>query len=129
MNAEETTGHKSGSDSVVFDLKGTLKRLGGDRGLLSDLIQLFAEDAPLWLARMTQGLADGKAAELRHAAHALRGLAANFGAFRLTATLFQLEEKSAVGTISDARYLVDEARTATEQLQQALEPYRHTISS
>jgi HPt (histidine-containing phosphotransfer) domain-containing protein len=111
-------------DAIAFDLDGTLKRLGGDRELLAELIQLFAEDAPLWLNRTAAGIADGKPENVRHAAHAFRGLAANFGAERLKSTLFQLEEKASSGILDGAPALLDDARRETDELQHVLAPHR-----
>ena len=40
-------GYSVGNDELsVFDLNATLRRLGGDTGLLADLIRLYAEDSP-----------------------------------------------------------------------------------
>jgi HPt (histidine-containing phosphotransfer) domain-containing protein len=111
-------------DAIAFDLDGTLKRLGGDRELLSELIQLFAEDAPVWLNRIAAGIAEHKPESVRHAAHALRGLAANFGAERLKGTLFQLEEKASSGVLDEAPALLDDARREADELQHTLAPHR-----
>lgn len=62
----------------VFDLAGTLRRLGGDTNLLSDLVQLYSEDSPGLLQRLHAGIEAHRSDEVRHAAHSLRGLAANF---------------------------------------------------
>jgi HPt (histidine-containing phosphotransfer) domain-containing protein len=109
--------------SDVFDLDGTLKRLGDDRGLLADLIQLFAEDSPHYLARMEEGLVASQAGQIRHAAHALRGLAANFGAARLTTTLFEVEQKCDEGLIVDVPKLVEQAKRQAAELRTALAPF------
>ncbi len=117
-------GQVEQSAQGVFDVTGTLGRLGGDRGLLSDLIDLFSEDAPVWLGKMKNAVTAGRAGDLRHSAHALRGLAANFGAERLTSTLLEVEEKAGTGTIDGTANLVDEAQQEVVELQHALAPHR-----
>jgi hypothetical protein len=51
-----TESMASADDHAVFDLDGTLRRLGGDTGLLAELIRLYAEDSPDLLRRMATGI-------------------------------------------------------------------------
>src|SRR4051812_17598394 len=93
----------------IFDLEDTMKRLGGDTELLADLAQLFEEDSPNWLAKISDGVKTQQAPQVRHASHALRGLAANFGAERLTTTLFALEDQASTGNLEEAPKLLAQA--------------------
>src|SRR5690242_16157349 len=86
----------------VFDLVGTLRRLGEDRGLLADLIQVYREDSPALFRRLQLGVQCQSADEVRHAAHSLRGLAANFGATTLNDVLYKLEDFASRGDLESA---------------------------
>ena len=106
--------------SDVFDLAGTLKRLGGDRGLLSDLIKMFLEDSPGLFDRMAGGLASKRCSQIQHAAHALRGLASNFGASALIRTLQAIEDSANQGKLDDLPGLIEQAQSEDSRLKIAL---------
>jgi HPt (histidine-containing phosphotransfer) domain-containing protein len=107
----------------VFDLDGTLRRLGGDTGLLADLVQLYAEDSPDLLRRLAAGIELGQSDQVRRAAHSLRGLAANFGAADLTGILHRLEDNSAANHLEGAPELLKMAQQESVRLQSALARY------
>jgi two-component system, sensor histidine kinase and response regulator len=109
----------------VFDLPGTLRRLGGDTALLADLVQLYEEDSPALFDRLHKGVAAQRADEVRHAAHSLRGLAANFGASALTQSLLQLEDAAMHNRFDEADSLVHEASQQSAKLQATLTVHRH----
>lgn len=112
------------SKTVVFDLEGTLRRLGGDTGLLADLVQLYNEDSPGLLNRIHAGIAARRSDEVYHAAHSLLGLAANFGASILTQSLLRLEETVAEGRLDEASMLLDQVGRDSNRLQATLALHR-----
>jgi HPt (histidine-containing phosphotransfer) domain-containing protein len=112
------------SASPVFDLAGTLRRLGGDTGLLADLVQLYDEDSPPLLKRLREGVEAQHGDEVRHAAHSLRGLAANFGASTLTQSLLVLEDDAGEGRFENAASLVEQITEESSRLQATLAPHR-----
>jgi HPt (histidine-containing phosphotransfer) domain-containing protein len=105
---------------VMFDLAGTLRRLGGDTNLLADLVKLYNEDSPGLLDRLHYGVKEHRTEEVRHAAHSLRGLAANFGAAILTQSLLRMEEAAAGGHLEEAAVLLDEVGQNSARLQATL---------
>src|SRR5689334_15009028 len=98
------------SEGEVFDLEGTMQRLGGNRTLLADLIQLYVEDSPPLLDRIDMGVKALRCDDVRRAAHSLRGLAANFGAAMLAGPLYRLEEAASQGHLEDASTLALQIR-------------------
>jgi two-component system, sensor histidine kinase and response regulator len=108
----------------VFDLAGTLRRLGGDTNLLSDLVQLYSEDSPGLLERLHAGIESHRSDEVRHAAHSLRGLAANFGASILTQSLLRIEEAAAEGRLDEAASLFGQVGEDSARLQATLALHR-----
>jgi HPt (histidine-containing phosphotransfer) domain-containing protein len=113
------------NEHSVFDLDGTLRRLGGDTGLLTDLIRLYAEDSPDLLRRMATGIESRHGDQVRRAAHSLRGLAANFGAAGLTQLLRRLEDNSAAGQLDDAPRLFKTVQHESARLLAVLAQYSH----
>jgi HPt (histidine-containing phosphotransfer) domain-containing protein len=109
------------TDSTVVDWEGTLRRLGGDRELLATLAKVFAEDAPGLLDKLKAAVASMQGEQIRSAAHALRGLAANFGAPAIMAPLRQLEEIGARDDLGHAKLLLEQVCDNTTKLQESLD--------
>jgi HPt (histidine-containing phosphotransfer) domain-containing protein len=84
--------------SDVLDFDELLDRLGGDRELLRDIIQLFLEDTPPRLTALRHAVAAGDARAIRAEAHALKGSAGNMSAHRLVEAAATLED---IGTRED----------------------------
>lgn len=114
-----------------LDLEGTLKRLGGSRPLLLDLVRFFLEDAPVVLAELGTALErdDMKVAE--RAAHSLKGLVANFGAQEAIRLAAELQRLGHEGNLSEGRPLYQRLQTEVNLLRRELEAYQagsaHTL--
>jgi len=107
----------------LCDFDGALARLGGDRRLLIELAHIYIEDAPMLLVRITNGVRDSNCPDVLHAAHRLRGLAANFGAPSVTEPALRLEEFALAGRLEDSPATVQLLQTEAVRLEKALEPY------
>jgi CheY-like chemotaxis protein len=73
-----------------MDRAGMMERLGGDEELVGEVIRLFIQDCPNRLAAIKTAVDRQSAEDIRQAAHALKGAAANVSAaalFDATATL------------------------------------------
>ncbi len=92
--------------------------------LLADLVQLYEEDSPALLSRIAAGVQAQRSDEIRHAAHSLRGLAANFGAMALSDPLLHLEEAAMEGRLDDASSLLNQVQQESARLQKALAAHR-----
>lgn len=112
------------SRTILCDFDSALRRLGGDRHLLVELAHIYIEDAPMLLLRISNGVRDANCSDVLHAAHLLRGLAANFGAPTVTEPAARLEEIALTGRLDDARTTMQELQREASLLEQALEPYR-----
>src|SRR3954471_2361141 len=67
------------------------ERLGGDEHLARELVRIFLVEYPALLQAVLTHVADGNAAHIRRAAHALRGTITNFIDDGPTATALELE--------------------------------------
>jgi signal transduction histidine kinase/DNA-binding response OmpR family regulator len=79
------------AEEPVFDEADLLSRLQADRRIVRAVIGLFLDDWPNQWANLEAALASGSADELRGAAHAIKGSAANLGAKALRAAAVDLE--------------------------------------
>lgn len=105
--ASSRFGSFNGMSDGVFDYTATLNRLGGDVELFTDLARFFLEDADGLLARFHAAFERGNAREVELAAHALKGLCANFDA------------RGAVGAAADIEETAQEGRVGPDDVDAA----------
>ncbi len=119
-------GHVVDEDSreVTLDLPATMRRLGGDRVLLQQFIEVFREDSPRLMETLAAAVSRRDASAALHAAHSLRGLASNFGADVVVNPASELEEASRREDLTGTEPLMTRLGRAVQQLIAALEPYR-----
>jgi HPt (histidine-containing phosphotransfer) domain-containing protein len=110
--------------SGLIDVEGAMKRLGGDRGLFREFIQVFDEDAPGLLESLRQAVAGRDAVQVERAAHSLRGLVANFGARPVAEAARHMEERGKSGQWERATQALEKLTLALAQLDEALEEHR-----
>jgi PAS domain S-box-containing protein len=87
----EATQKKPDCPVEVFDLKALLDRIGGDVAIFEKLISMFKVRGPQHVATMGEALIARDFAQLRHAAHALRGAAADMSAQNVANLARQIE--------------------------------------
>jgi two-component system, sensor histidine kinase and response regulator len=84
---------KTNSDhpNLVIDYAASMRRLDYDMELFKNIIEIFNEDSPKLLHAIDSAIVKRDSAAIKRAAHALRGLAANFDAKNLADTARRLE--------------------------------------
>jgi HPt (histidine-containing phosphotransfer) domain-containing protein len=90
------------SRSGVLDLPRLLERVGGDRKALAELVRIFTEDAPKQVVRIRKAIRENDGAELRAAAHALKGAVSNFAAPPATEAALRLQKMGESGHLEGA---------------------------
>src|SRR5437588_12166429 len=81
--------------AVLPDRAGLLALYEGDAALLDEVIGVFLEDGPRVLERVRAAARAGDRAELREAAHRLKGSVNNFRAAETAAAAERLERLAA----------------------------------
>jgi len=110
----------------AYDYTATLHRLGGDTELFTDLARFFLEDADGLLARFHAALERGNARDVELAAHALKGLCANFDAHGAVGAAAEIEETAQQGRIGPDHVDAAALDTAVAELKTALSRYLAT---
>ena len=87
------------------DLSRLQRIVGGDRGILKDVIQEFLDRAPGMGQALGDALGRGALAEAQKAVHKLRGSVSYFGVAALTALGERLEESCKGGNLEEAKAL------------------------
>jgi len=88
------------------------ERLQGNDELLSELVQLVIDDAPVQIQAIASAIAEHSTSKLENAAHSLKGSAASLGANGLAAIARKLEmrgrDQNLTGAEDDLRELNSE---------------------
>lgn len=108
----------------LVDYEGAMKRLGGDRALFGQLIQIYDEDAPALLDAIRQAVEANNPQLLEQAAHRLKGLLANFGAEEATGLARELEQGGNTGRLHEAPQTLVCLERELIRLHDALGKYR-----
>jgi CheY-like chemotaxis protein len=85
-----------------FDATEILARVGDDRELLAELVEIYRTDTPMLLARLRAAVAGGDARGVEEAAHAIKGTVGNFGAPAAAAEAAALEKMAQAGGLEGA---------------------------
>ena len=115
-DATTMTRHDS---HAVFDESAALRRTGGDRQLLKELVALYRADAPVTLRQIAKALAARNAEALRVAAHTLKGSVATVGGTSARHAAATLEDFGKTGSLDGADSALAMLRVELSKLDQA----------
>ena len=87
---------------VTFEEAAALRRAGGDRRLLKQVIALYRADAPVSMRRIAKAVGDEDAETLRTTAHALKGSVATVGGVAAKEAAATLEDLGRTGSVAGA---------------------------
>ncbi|HTS47096.1 MAG TPA: response regulator [Bryobacteraceae bacterium] len=125
MNAD-ANGHGSIEDQLKqLDESLALSRVGGDRGLLREVTELFLNDYPDMLEKLRTAISARDASALEHYAHSLKGSVSTFGAKGAFDAALALEKKGRSGELSD----VEEGLRQLEYALGTLKPELETLQT
>jgi two-component system sensor histidine kinase/response regulator len=108
------------SHSEVLNMAAAMAMVEGDLQFLQELVQIFLEESPQWLADIRIGIGENKAGAVKVAAHTLRGSAGFFGATRVREAAGRMEEIAAGGDLTAAPPTYRVLEKAIDQLLPAL---------
>jgi CheY-like chemotaxis protein len=106
--------------SKTFDKAALLARVGADRSVLKELIDLFLEECPRLLDDLRQSMRAGRAEDLAITAHTLRGALSAVSADRAADTARTLEMIGQGGDLSSVETVWDALEAELEALRSAL---------
>ncbi len=109
------TGHEG-----VVDLAAVMDRIGGDEGLLREIVGLYVEDEPRLLAEAAAAVRDRDADALRRAAHTLKGAVSNFSAPGAWSAAQALEYAGRDARLDEAPALLAALRAELARVREAL---------
>ena len=109
-----------GVPEEAFDCESFLARVDDDTQLACELIELFLDDYPEKMVTIENAIRAGDAAQLRLAAHALRGTVGNFNARPAQELSHRLEQMGRSGELMGAPAVYPDLVAAISRLRSAL---------
>ncbi|MFB3066130.1 MAG: response regulator, partial [Planctomycetota bacterium] len=109
---------EASAQSALFDQEGALRRTGGSREVLQELVKLFLKESPRLMQSIRDAIAHSDGAELQHAAHTLKGSAGVVGAESTVDAAWTLECMGEGGDLGG----VDQAWALLERQLEQLVP-------
>jgi HPt (histidine-containing phosphotransfer) domain-containing protein len=88
------------SEREVFDPVSLLERVSGDRELLRELVELFAQECPAMLSDIESAVKQGSSSSLQQASHKMKGSVLQFSAATAATMAGALEEMGKTGALS-----------------------------
>jgi PAS domain S-box-containing protein len=110
---------RDGGDQLV-DWAQALAGTGGDAELLQELVRLFLAECPGWLAQIRDAIARQDPAQLRRAAHTLKGTLCTLGARPASAVAQRLELMGRTAELGGSEKTLAELEAVLDQLRPAL---------
>ena len=101
--------------TIAFDEAALLKRLGNNRQLLADLVEIFLEEGPRNLDDIADGIARNDPPAVRMASHTLKGSLNYFGMASAIAFAESIEKQARAGCL-------DEVPDTFSQLEEVVRP-------
>lgn len=105
----------------LCNLDAALRRMGGNVGLLRQVIDFFHADAPGLRVRLRQALEAGDASQLQITAHSLKGLVSNFDAERAVKAALRVEQLGQTSRLDDASAAIDDLERELDELRTSLD--------
>jgi two-component system sensor histidine kinase/response regulator len=115
------------SCSEVVDEKDLLRRVQGDRELLSEMVSLFREEVSMLLQELRGGIDKRDATAISRVAHTLKGALGNFGCGPAYRAAVEIEAISHRKELGDVRTAVETLETEVERLKTALEKFQNKV--
>lgn len=129
VNAPLPSGFAPGtppSTSTVMPLFGrdeALNMLGGDEGLLGDVVNIAREELPRQVSALKSALESEDAATARRHAHTLKGTVATLGAVQVKDSAFEAECAARDGNLIAARQTYPVLEDLVRRLVTELDTY------
>jgi CheY-like chemotaxis protein len=120
-SSDEIAGERHDGPRVAVHADELLERVGGDRELVAELLDLLRQYYPGQIETMRRAIArnDGKA--LEHAAHSMRGALGNLATINGAEIASELEKVGKSGHISHAHTMLTELEGELDRVVRQLE--------
>jgi HPt (histidine-containing phosphotransfer) domain-containing protein len=108
----------------LIDRASLLERVEGDQEVLSEMIQIFLEEAPVLMNAMHGALQSGDMVVLERSAHSLKGAVSNLSSKATAAAALKLEQDAKENNLQSAK----ESLAVVERIVKLLLPALSELS-
>jgi len=112
--------------AIAWDMGQTLDRLGGDKELFREVIEIFLNDVPKHMASLRRAIEDGDGKAIERTAHTLKGELGYLGILEISQRARDIET---FGQKSDLRLAANLYATLESELSEVLLSMRRTVGS
>lgn len=112
------------ANPVLLDLSRLESALGGDRGLMTEILQMYESTASLDVEELRTAIGDGNVDVVVRRAHSIKGASGNVGADLVMDVAARIESAGRHGEIDQAVALVTDLQDAFHQTLAACRAYR-----
>jgi PAS domain S-box-containing protein len=116
----EVTAKAEPHDQEPIDIASALAHVGGDAGLLNEMVTLFLKELPELLTILREAVSAGDAKAVERAAHKLRGSVSNFAAKPAFEAALKLEVLGREGNLSVAEPAYADLEMEINRLKSAM---------
>ncbi len=115
---DNPSGKGDHSPDLPVDIQSALNRVGGDRELLSELLQEFLDHLPKHIDQLREALNKGDSTLVEREAQHLKGAASNLSVKGIADLALKLELLGRASDLSDADEIIDKLKKEYENLKQ-----------
>jgi len=116
----------SAANVIAWDAAGTLKRLGGDEGLLYEVVRIFLDGMPVHLAGLHRAIKGSDLEAMERIAHSLKGELAYLGISSLCDKARELERMGKERDLRHAAELFTVFETEISTVLEAMHAMKET---
>lgn len=102
---------------LVIDQEGGLRRVGGDKELYDELIELFMDSSVDQIEQLREAVKNKETDTLRKVAHSIKGSAANLGIVQVQQTAYDIEKYGNEENIDEAAQSVEKLISEIERVK------------
>jgi HPt (histidine-containing phosphotransfer) domain-containing protein len=110
--------------AIAWDMGKTLERLGGDKELCREVIEIFLNDVPKHMASLRRAIEDGDAEAIERTAHTLKGELGYLGILEISKIAHDMET---FGQRSDLRLAANLYATLEPEISEVLASMRKAV--
>ena len=126
--AIEASARRELATSAILDERALRDRVDNDELLLQELVDLFRQECPAWLAQIREAIAAGNLLAVQAAAHGVKGALSTFAAKPALAAAIRLEDAGREEKVDEIEPAYRSLEAEIERLEPVLNELRGSMA-
>lgn len=106
VSADASNKSVPSPDQFTFDLQRVMGLMADDRDLFKEMVRIYLEDSPKYLASLGEAIANEDAEQIRYGAHTIKGMLSVFAVDEISDIAQRIEEQAGADHRADHQALV-----------------------